>query len=58
MESHKSSGELPQLSPTDEVMILGAGPCGLGSASTLQESGFNNWCLYDSKDKAGGLLQR
>jgi protoporphyrinogen oxidase len=43
------------LSQADRVMILGAGPCGLGSASELQDAGLDSWTLYDSAHKAGGL---
>lgn len=39
----------------DRVVILGAGPTGLGAAWRLQERGHSNWSLYEAAADAGGL---
>lgn len=44
-----------RLSSTQKVVILGAGPCGLGAASELYQSEFVNWHLYEQSDHIGGL---
>jgi protoporphyrinogen oxidase len=37
------------------IVILGAGPTGLGAAYRLQELGYENWALYEKNDYIGGL---
>lgn len=46
------------LSPTDasaRVLILGAGPTGLGAAYRLKELGYTNFVVYDRHPYIGGL---
>jgi len=38
-----------------KIVILGAGPTGLGAAYRLQELGYRNWHLYERSDHLGGL---
>ena len=37
------------------VVIIGAGPTGLGAAWRLQELGFGNWQIFEQEAYAGGL---
>ncbi len=37
------------------ILIIGAGPCGLGAAYRLQELGFDNFAIYDRNSYVGGL---
>ncbi|OGM66275.1 hypothetical protein A2985_00800 [Candidatus Woesebacteria bacterium RIFCSPLOWO2_01_FULL_43_11] len=37
------------------IVILGAGPTGLGAAYQLNELGYRNWSLYEKNDYIGGL---
>ena len=37
------------------IVILGAGPTGLGAAWRLQQRGHGNWSLYEGASHAGGL---
>lgn len=37
------------------IIIIGAGPCGLGAAYRLHELGFDNFAVYDRHDYVGGL---
>jgi len=39
----------------DRIVILGAGPTGLGAAHRLHELGYKNWVLIDKDAEAGGL---
>lgn len=39
------------------IVIIGAGPVGLGAAYRLQELGHTDWVLYESGDKLGGLAR-
>ena len=36
------------------VVIIGAGPTGLGAAYRLHELGYDNWVLYEKSDGVGG----
>jgi protoporphyrinogen oxidase len=38
-----------------KVVILGAGPTGLGAATRLQQLGHTNWTLIDKNEYTGGL---
>lgn len=37
------------------VVVLGAGPTGLGAASMLQKSSQGSWCVYEKAPHVGGL---
>lgn len=37
------------------IIIIGAGPCGLGAAYRLRELGYNNWRIYERDNHVGGL---
>ncbi len=37
------------------VIVLGAGPTGLGAAYRLQELGYDDWDVYERSDHVGGL---
>ena len=37
-----------------KIVIIGAGPTGLGAAYRLQEVGYDNWTLYEKSDDVGG----
>ena len=37
------------------ILIIGAGPCGLGAAWRLRELGHENFRVYEQMDHAGGL---
>jgi len=45
----------PYLTPDKRVVILGAGPTGLGAANRLQELGHTNFHIYDRMAQVGGL---
>jgi protoporphyrinogen oxidase len=38
-----------------KIVILGAGPTGLGAAYRLQELGYRNWAIYERNPYIGGL---
>lgn len=38
-----------------KILILGAGPCGLGAAYHLQKLGYSNWQLFERNRHVGGL---
>ncbi len=38
-----------------KILILGAGPCGLGAAYHLNKLGYSDWALFDKSDHVGGL---
>lgn len=37
-----------------KIVIIGAGPTGLGAAYRLNELGYDNWALYEKADYVGG----
>jgi protoporphyrinogen oxidase len=37
-----------------KIVIIGAGPTGLGAAYRLNELGYDNWVLYEKSDYVGG----
>jgi protoporphyrinogen oxidase len=37
------------------IVIIGAGPCGLGAAYRLRELGYANFAIYEAAAQAGGL---
>ena len=39
-----------------KIVIIGAGPCGLGAAWRLTELGYKNWQIYE-KNEVGGIAQ-
>ena len=41
--------------PEARIIIIGAGPTGLGAAWRLQELGYGNWAVYEKNDHVGGL---
>jgi protoporphyrinogen oxidase len=43
------------VSPEPRILIVGAGPTGLGAAWRLHELGHTNWQLIERDDHAGGL---
>ena len=38
-----------------EILIIGAGPCGIGCARELERLGHQNWLILERLDHAGGL---
>lgn len=40
---------------TVDILIIGAGPTGLGAATRLQQHGKTDWLLCDGFAEAGGL---
>lgn len=38
-----------------KILILGAGPCGLGAAYHLQKLGVTDWQIFERNDHVGGL---
>ena len=38
-----------------DILIIGAGPTGLGAASRLEQHKHEDWLLIDAFDEAGGL---
>ena len=38
-----------------KIVILGAGPCGLGAAYRLNELGYKDWQIYEKNNYVGGL---
>ena len=38
-----------------DILIIGAGPTGLGAATRLHQRGIDDWMLIDSSSEAGGL---
>ena len=38
-----------------DVLIIGAGPTGLGAATRINQHGFKDWLMVDAASKAGGL---
>jgi protoporphyrinogen oxidase len=43
------------LSPEELIVIVGAGPCGLGCARELDRLGHRNWIILERERHAGGL---
>src|ERR1017187_1712051 len=39
---------------SEKIVIIGAGPTGLGAAYRLQELGYDNWMLCEKSDHVGG----
>lgn len=43
------------LGPGAPIVIIGAGPTGLGAAGRLHQQGHDNWLLYERQAEVGGL---
>lgn len=50
-----SNGQKPTISGDDRVVVIGAGPTGLGAGYRLKELGHRNFRLYDRNPYIGGL---
>lgn len=49
---------LPSLPSADaRVVVIGAGPTGLGAANRLHELGHSSWDLFEAIDRPGGLAR-
>lgn len=44
-----------EMSRTVDILIVGAGPTGLGAASRLKQHKHDDWLLIDAAPEAGGL---
>ena len=42
------------LMASKKIVIIGAGPTGLGAAYRLHELGYDNWVMYEKSDDVGG----
>lgn len=40
---------------TKKILVLGAGPCGLGAAYHLEKLGHSDWQIFDKASQVGGL---
>lgn len=49
------SADLPSPPEAVDVLVIGAGPTGLGAASRLTMHGHPDWALIDAFPEAGGL---
>jgi protoporphyrinogen oxidase len=47
--------ELVRIPPAVDILIIGAGPTGMGAATRLEQLGKHNWLLVDQFHQAGGL---
>src|SRR4051794_41607930 len=43
------------MSPDPRIVIIGAGPTGLGAGYRLQELGHDDWVILEANDYVGGL---
>ena len=41
----------------ERLVIVGAGPTGLGAAHRLQERGHDDWVVLETSDGVGGLAR-
>lgn len=41
--------------PNPRLVIIGAGPCGIGAGWYLNKQGYDNWVIYKGNDHPGGL---
>jgi protoporphyrinogen oxidase len=39
----------------ERIVVIGAGPCGLGAAWRLQELGHQNYVVLEAGERPGGL---
>ncbi len=42
---------------SNRIVIIGAGPTGLGCAYRLNKLGYKNWAIYEKEDRLGGLAR-
>jgi protoporphyrinogen oxidase len=45
------------LEPSQRIVIIGAGPCGLGCARELERLGHRNWVILERGSEPGGLAR-
>ncbi len=50
-----AQGRLPTNGQDAKILILGAGPTGLGAARQLELNGHSSWMLLEAQSEAGGL---
>jgi protoporphyrinogen oxidase len=53
-KQNKTSDNMASVDHVD-ILIVGAGPTGLGAASRLVQAKYESWLLIDAFDEAGGL---
>src|SRR5437762_622120 len=51
----RTQQEGSDMSPQKKIVIIGAGPTGLGAAYRLKELGYTNFHMYERSDHLGGL---
>ncbi len=51
------TGRTDRLTPADRVLVIGAGPTGLGAAYRLKELGHRNFLVVDQHERVGGLAR-
>src|SRR4051812_48889 len=49
------SSKLHTMSDEKRIVIIGAGPTGLGAGYRLRELGYRNFVILEARDKVGGL---
>ena len=51
----RRSPNAPPSGDSPRIVILGAGPTGLGAGYRLRELGYTNWTMLEARNKVGGL---
>ena len=54
-DNANSHGGKSQIDPNTRIVVIGAGPTGLGAAYRLKELGHKNFTLYERSPYIGGL---